>query len=77
MTDAEKLAERLLQWEERWEHGEDVPAPAIRQGLLHVPAPGGEVFDLLHQDDMVEPWNIPERIIVELHSGVLLNLCFI
>ncbi len=31
MTDAEKLAERLLQWEERWEHGEDVPASELCQ----------------------------------------------
>jgi len=29
MTDTEKLAERLLQWEERWEHGEDVSASEL------------------------------------------------
>lgn len=29
MIDTEKLAERLLHWEERWEHGEDVPASEL------------------------------------------------
>ena len=43
--------------------GQDVSAPAVGERLLHVPAAGGQVFDLLHQNDVMEPRNQPERSI--------------
>ena len=42
-------------------HEQDVPAPAIDEGLLHIPKTVGQVFDLLHEDDVMEPGNGPEN----------------
>ena len=40
----------------RLDHGEqDVAAPAVGKRLLHVPEAGSTVFDLLHQEDVMEP----------------------
>ena len=46
----------------RLDHGEQhVAAPSVGKGLLHVPQAGVQVFNLLHEEDVVEPRNGPEN----------------
>ena len=46
----------------RFDHQvQHVAAPAVRKGLVHVPEAGGKVFDLLHENDVMCPWNCPEE----------------
>lgn len=38
--------------------GEDIAAPAVLEGLQSIPEAGGQVFDLLDEDDIVRPGQI-------------------
>jgi len=42
-------------------HRQNVPAPAVGKGLLHVPVSRWNVFDLFHQNNVMKPGNCPEQ----------------
>ena len=44
---------------------ESVAAPAVGEGLLHVPAAGGEVGDLVHENDVMSPRHRPEKRLLQ------------
>lgn len=41
---------------------ESIAAPALFDGLLHVPETGGKVYDLFDEDDVMEPRNSERKL---------------
>ena len=55
---------------------QDVAAPALANGLLHVPEAGGEVLDSLYQQDVVAPGNMADHRGRRQHRRVVdVQLC--